>query len=104
MQDPMTGELTMDWHKPTNWSAWGGLWVPCAGSITPDAMKSSNALSNGHAGGEEYEPDAYCWYNNTNWDDFAACAPGSARTGARMLRYWGLDPSMEYSKLQEYFM
>jgi hypothetical protein len=32
-----------------DWSEYGGIWVPCAGSVTP--WKS-------HLGSEEYEPDA----------------------------------------------
>lgn len=49
-QDKTTGQLTPKAWYPTDWSApeLGGLWVPCAGSLTP---------WNTHAGGEEYEPD-----------------------------------------------
>jgi uncharacterized protein len=32
-----------------DWSEWGGLWLPCAGSVTPWGT---------HLGSEEYEPDA----------------------------------------------
>lgn len=35
--------------RPLDWSAYGGIWVTCAGSVTP--WKS-------HFGSEEYEPDA----------------------------------------------
>ena len=48
-RDPATGELkAVDTH-PVDFSADGGLWVPCAGSITPWGT---------HLGSEEYEPDA----------------------------------------------
>lgn len=49
-QDKTTGQLTPKAWYPTDWSApdLAGLWVPCAGSLTP---------WNTHAGGEEYEPD-----------------------------------------------
>jgi hypothetical protein len=35
--------------RPVDWSEYGGVWIPCAGSVTP--WKS-------HLGSEEYEPDA----------------------------------------------
>lgn len=50
-----------------DWSEYGGLWVPCAGSVTP--WKS-------HLGSEEYEPDARILADNvksnasgTEWMD-----------------------------------
>lgn len=46
------GSLTPEWFKPTDWSAYGGLWTPCAGSVTPWGT---------HAAGEEYEPDGECF-------------------------------------------
>lgn len=36
-------------HRPIDWSEYGGVWVPCAGSVTPWQT---------HFGSEEYEPDA----------------------------------------------
>jgi hypothetical protein len=47
--DPATGELKATDTEPVDFSAFGGLWVPCAGSITPWGT---------HLGSEEYEPDA----------------------------------------------
>ena len=47
--DPATGELKPIDTAPVDFSAFGGLWVPCAGSITPWGT---------HLGSEEYEPDA----------------------------------------------
>lgn len=49
LQDKTTGALTAVSTKPIDFSAVGGLWTPCAGSVTP---------WNTHIGGEEYEPDA----------------------------------------------
>jgi len=48
-QNPATGELTPISTRNIDFSAWGGLWVPCAGSVTP---------WNTHLGSEEYPPDA----------------------------------------------
>ena len=43
-------------HSPScramDWSSYGGLWNPCAGSVTPWQT---------HFGSEEYEPDARAW-------------------------------------------
>ena len=42
--------------KPLDFSAHGGLWTPCAGSVTPWET---------HLGSEEYEPDAKAFYAAT---------------------------------------
>jgi len=43
--------------RPLDFSAHGGLWVPCAGSVTPWET---------HLGSEEYEPDAKAFYSGGN--------------------------------------
>ena len=43
------GTLTAVSTRNIDFSKWGGLWTPCAGSVTP---------WNTHLGSEEYEPDA----------------------------------------------
>ena len=48
-QNKETGKLTPVWTKNIDFSAYHGLWVPCAGSVTP---------WNTHLGSEEYPPDA----------------------------------------------
>lgn len=48
-QNKKTGELTVTDTKPIDFSADGGIWTPCAGSLSP---------WNTHLGSEEYEPDA----------------------------------------------
>ncbi len=48
-QNKETGKLTATNTKPIDFSAFNGLWVPCAGSVTP---------WNTHLGSEEYPPDA----------------------------------------------
>ena len=47
------GKLTMVSAAPIDFSALGGLWIPCAGSVTPWGS---------HLGSEEYEPDARSFY------------------------------------------
>lgn len=48
-QDKTTGKLTPKWTKNIDFTAFNGLWVPCAGSVTPWGS---------HLGSEEYPPDA----------------------------------------------
>lgn len=48
-QDKTTGKLSPANTKNIDFSKFGGLWVPCAGSVTPWGT---------HLGSEEYEPDA----------------------------------------------
>ena len=43
------GRLHVDDIEAIDWSQWGGLWNPCAGSVTPWQS---------HLGSEEYAPDA----------------------------------------------
>ncbi|WP_082034187.1 PhoX family protein [Cohnella kolymensis] len=49
VQNQETGQLTVTDTKPIDFSADGGIWTPCAGSLSP---------WNTHLGSEEYEPDA----------------------------------------------
>ncbi len=48
-QDPATGRLAAQSVSPVDMAGIGGLWIPCAGTLTP---------WNTHLGSEEYEPDA----------------------------------------------
>eukprot|EP00955_Chlamydomonas_euryale_P074424 362020-Chlamydomonas_euryale.AAC.4 len=82
-QDPTDGTLTPVWTKPIDFSAWGGVWVPCAGSVPP-----FNSLI--HGGTEEYEPSGLCWDLASSWSEYAACDTG-ATSMARMATYFGLD-------------
>ncbi|MCC0030274.1 MAG: DUF839 domain-containing protein [Brucellaceae bacterium] len=71
------GNLTAVSTKPVDFSAFGGLWVPCAGSVTPWTT---------HLGSEEYPADARSIEEATALDqiddyDFP------------MVRYEGLDPA-----------
>jgi hypothetical protein len=61
-QDSETCALTPASISFVDWSAYGGVWVPCAGSITPWGT---------HLGSEEYEPDARALYEATNVTDIS---------------------------------
>lgn len=84
------GSLVPTKASPTDWSApeLQGLWVPCAGSYTPWGS---------HAGGEEYEPDAYCIDSATSLDGPEASSLANCTEGVQpitnMMRYWGFDPA-----------
>lgn len=47
------GTLAIARYEPVDFSAWGGVWTPCAGSVSPWGT---------HLGSEEYEPDARAFY------------------------------------------
>jgi hypothetical protein len=55
------GHLSAVSTKPIDFSAWGGLWVPCAGSVTPWGT---------HLGSEEYPPDARSIEEAASLDEF----------------------------------
>jgi len=76
-QDPSSGILTPISTRNIDFSAWGGLWVPCAGSVTP---------WNTHLGSEEYPPDARSVEEAATPDDIDDYFKP-------MLRYFGIaDP------------
>ncbi len=69
------GNLTIASTAPIDFSAFKGLWTPCAGTVSP---------WNTHLGSEEYPADARQWETATTL----------AQVGAgTMLRYFGLDPN-----------
>ena len=78
-QDKKTGAMTTVAVKNIDFSGIKGLWIPCAGSLSP---------WNTHLGSEEYEPDARCALNPA--DPAHSCASGAIGLDA-MNRY--LDPS-----------
>jgi len=73
-QSATTGELTIASTKALDFAAWGGLWNPCAGSISPWGT---------HLGGEEYPPDARAYEVAADFD----ALDSSSRD---YLRYYGL--------------
>lgn len=77
-QDKTTGKLTAKSTQNIDFSAVDGLWVPCAGSVTP---------WNTHLGGEEYPPDARLWFSR-NPTDSVSTIRGYIQPH---LRYYGVD-------------
>ncbi len=65
-QNERTGELRTVSLKNIDMSRVAGLWIPCAGSLSP---------WNTHLGSEEYEPDARCALNSS--DPAYSCASGA---------------------------
>ncbi|WP_319550120.1 alkaline phosphatase PhoX [Desulfogranum marinum] len=78
-QDKTTGKLTALSTKNIDFSAYGGLWVPCAGSVTP---------WNTHLGSEEYP-------NNARATESAASMAEIEDYDKPMARYFGVDPYAE---------
>ncbi|WP_026381246.1 PhoX family protein [Afifella pfennigii] len=71
------GNLTPVSTEAIDFSSFGGLWVPCAGSFTPWET---------HLGSEEYPPDARAVEEATSMDDIDDYYKP-------MIRYVGLDPA-----------
>jgi len=69
------GKLTITSTKPLDFSAYKGLWTPCAGTVSP---------WNTHLGSEEYPADARLWETAASLSDVG---------GGAMIRYFGLDPN-----------
>ncbi len=68
------GQLTAVSTRPIDFAAVGGLWIPCAGSVSPWGT---------HLGSEEYPADARAYETATNINQLG--------TGKQMLRYFGKD-------------
>lgn len=75
-QDKATGKLTAKGTRHISFEKFGGLWVPCAGSVTP---------WNTHLGSEEYPSNARTYEEAKSIDDISDYTKG-------MIRYWGFDP------------
>jgi uncharacterized protein len=69
------GNLTMTSTKPLSFAGVGGLWLPCAGSVSP---------WNTHLGSEEYSDDGRAFEEATTIEGLAEDAMG-------MAPYFGLD-------------
>ena len=76
-QDPEHGYLQARSTRPLDLSGVGGIYAPCAGSVTPWYS---------HLGGEEYEPDARAFEAAVEHD---SAIEGSFRA---MARYFDVDP------------
>ena len=71
------GNLTYTDTKPIDFASVGGLWVPCAGSVTP---------WNTHLGSEEYPADARAHAEATSLDQIDDY-------NYAMVAYFGVDPA-----------
>lgn len=85
-QDVKTGRLSTKGLNNINMSEVGGLWTPCAGSLTKWGT---------HLGSEEYEPDACCYAERCK--SIAACKDDELKF---LHRY--LDPSGEAKPAKAY--
>ena len=83
-QDSRTGKLQPISTRNIDFSEWGGLWVPCAGSVTPWGT---------HLGSEEYPPDARAFEAATTGEEVA---PDAAYV-LSMARYFGVKDPMTAS-------
>ena len=71
------GNITLTSTKPVDFSAYGGLWVPCAGSVTPWQT---------HLGSEEYPADARGIEEAASLDEIDSY-------DYPMVRFQGVDPT-----------
>jgi len=86
LQQNTDGTLTPISTKNIDFSAWGGLWVPCAGSVTPWGT---------HLGSEEYPPNARAIEEAETTDDIDDYLKP-------MLRYFGItDPFADTVTLED---
>jgi secreted PhoX family phosphatase len=76
-QNKSTGALTVKSYYPVPTTAAHGLWITCAGSLSP---------WNTHLSSEEYEPDAWTIAGNTQFQAFSLNTFGSA-TAANPYHY-----------------
>lgn len=82
------GKLTAVSTKPVEFKDVGGLWVPCAGSVTPWGT---------HLGSEEYPPDAEAIEQAASLEEIDDYYKP-------MVRYFGVDPAkMDFTKFREVF-
>ncbi len=78
-QNAKTGELSVKSTHPINFANFGGIWVPCAGSVTPWGT---------HLGGEEYSPEARAFEGATETRSLDSSV-------LAMTRYFKLDPKRD---------
>lgn len=85
-QNQETGKLTAITTQNLDFSEFGGLWVPCAGSVTP--WKT-------HLGSEEYPNNARLTENAKSMDEIE-------KYDKPMARYFGLDPYAETTTVDQF--
>lgn len=85
-QDRENGSLRAVTTKNIDFSEYGGLWVPCAGSVTPWGT---------HLGSEEYPTDARVVAAAASMDEIE-------EYDKPMARYFGLDPYGESTTVEKF--
>lgn len=85
-QDKATGQLSAKNTKNIDFSSYGGLWVPCAGSVTP---------WNTHLGSEEYP-------NNARATESAKSMDEIEDYDKPMARYFGVDPYAKSTTVDDF--
>ncbi len=85
-QDKNSGMLTAVSTKNIDFSSYGGLWVPCAGSVTP---------WNTHLGSEEYP-------NNARLTEAAESMDKIEDYDKPMVRYFGVDPYAKETSVEDF--
>lgn len=85
-QDKATGKLSAKSTKNIDFSSYGGLWVPCAGSVTP---------WNTHLGSEEYP-------NNARATEAAKSMDEIEDYDKPMARYFGVDPYAKSTTVDDF--
>lgn len=85
-QEKQSGKLTAVSTKNIDFSSYGGLWVPCAGSVTP---------WNSHLGSEEYPNNALLTETAKSMDDIEDY-------DKPMARYFGVDPYAKETKVEDF--
>jgi secreted PhoX family phosphatase len=85
-QNKENGQLTAVDTQNIDFSKFGGLWVPCAGSVTPWGT---------HLGSEEYP-------NNARLTEAAKSMDGIEDYDKPMARYFGVDPYAETTTVDQF--
>lgn len=78
------GTLTPKSMMPVDWSSEHGLWIPCAGTVTPWQS---------HLAGEEYEPDARAMSEAKNFTHLKALYGGGWGDVEGFMKYFDLYPA-----------
>jgi secreted PhoX family phosphatase len=85
-QEKDSGKLTAVSTENIDFSSYGGLWVPCAGSVTP---------WNSHLGSEEYP-------NNARLTEAATSMDNIEDYDKPMARYFGVDPYAKETTVDDF--
>lgn len=95
LSQDVLGNLKVIRQKAIDFSKWGGLWLPCAGSVTPWHT---------HLGSEEYEPDAKVLDQAETLMDMNTTSPEEYNSTVDFMRYFGVYPdALTMEKVKEVY-